>query len=181
MASRSRSALDRASSETRAARADREREAIAAECGAAEGDLAAVQRELANRTTLEQEVRDRLLAQRAAVRELEEDLQRRAEAFRALEGERAALERERAELRQQLGQASQERSTRDAAERTAPAEASTLAQRATARARATTVAAEAVVQERRRAAGPKEPEAHHPAAPRPARAAGGTGAAPRGG
>src|SRR5207249_3931136 len=124
--------LDLASSETRAARADREREAVAAECGAAEGDLAAVQRDLANRTTLEQEVRDRLLAQRAAVRELEEELQRRAEAFRALEGERAALERERAELHQQLGQASQERSTRDAAERTAAAEASTLAQRATA-------------------------------------------------
>src|SRR3989442_934914 len=124
---RAKAALDRASSETRAARADREREAIAAECGAAEGDLAAVQRELANRTTPEQEVRDRLLAQRAAVRELEEDLQRRAEAFRALEGERAALERERAELRQQLGQASQERPTRDAAERTAAAEASTLA------------------------------------------------------
>src|SRR5256885_2298609 len=165
---RAKAALDRASSETRAARADREREAIAAECGAAEGDLAAVQRELANRTTLEQEVRDRLLAQRAAVRELEEDLQRRAEAFRALEGERAALERERAELRQQLGQASQERSTRDAAERTAAAEASTLAQRATARGRATTVAAEAVVQERRRVAGLKEQETHDRAARRQA-------------
>jgi len=165
---RAKAALDRASSETRAARADREREAVAAECGAAEGDLAAVQRELANRTTLEQEVRDRLLAQRAAVRELEEDLQRRAEAFRALEGERAALERERAELHQQLGQASQERSTRDAAERTAAAEASTLAQRATARARAATAAAEAVVQARRRVAGLKEQETHDRAARRQA-------------
>src|SRR3989454_8959286 len=47
---------------------------------------------------------ERLLVQRTAVRELEEDLQRRAEALRALEGERAALERERADLRQQLGQ-----------------------------------------------------------------------------
>src|SRR5438128_3882696 len=165
---RAKAALDRASSETRAARADREREAVAAECGAAEGDLAAVQRELANRTTLEQEVRDRLLAQRAAVRELEEDLQRRAEAFRALEGERAALERERAELRQQLGQASQERSTRDAAERTAAAEASTLAQRATVRARATTVAAEAVVRERGRVDGLKEQETDDRAARRQA-------------
>ncbi|PYO81260.1 MAG: hypothetical protein DMD65_13000, partial [Gemmatimonadetes bacterium] len=165
---RAKAALDRASSETRAARADREREAVAAECGAAEGDLAAVQRELANRTTLEQEVRDRLLAQRAAVRELEEDLQRRAEAFRALEGERAALERERAELHQQVGQASQERSTRDAAERTAAAEASTLAQRATARARAATAAAEAVVQARRRVAGLKEQETHDRAARRQA-------------
>src|SRR2546430_291629 len=169
---RAKAALDRASSETRAARADREREAIAAECGAAEGDLAAVQRELANRTTLEQEERDRLLAQRAAVRELEEGLQRRAEAFRGAEGERAALERERAELGQQLGQASQERSTRDAAERTAAAEASTLAQRATARARATTAAAEAVVQARRRVAGLKEQETHDRAARRQAEEAG---------
>jgi chromosome segregation protein len=157
---RAKAALDRASSETRAARADREREAVATECGAAEGDLAAVQRELANRTALEQDVRDRLLAQRAAVRELEEDLQRRAEAFRALEGERAALERERAELRQQLGQASHERSTRDAAERAAAAEASTLAQRATAQARAASAAAEAVEQARRRVAGLKEQETH---------------------
>src|SRR2546427_2149857 len=177
---RAKAALDRASSETRAARADREREAIAAECGAAEGDLAAVQRELANRTTLEQEVRDRLLAQRAAVRELEEDLQRRAEAFRALEGERAALERERAELRQQLGQASQERSTRDAAERTAAAEASTLAQRATARARAATAAAEAVVQARRGGAGRTERGADDRARRRPAAEAGAQGTAARG-
>src|SRR2546430_8530546 len=41
-----------------------------------------------------------------SVRELEEDLQRRAEASRALDGERAALERERGELGQQLAQAS---------------------------------------------------------------------------
>ena len=157
---RAKAALDRASSETRVARADREREAVAAECGAAEGDLGAVQRELANRTALEQDVRDRLLAQRAAVRELEENLQRRAEAFRALEGERAALERERAELRQQLGQASHERSTRDAAERAAAAEASALAQRATAQAQAASAAAEAVEQARRRVAGLKEQETH---------------------
>src|SRR5438445_1668753 len=122
--------------------------------------LTLVRRELANRTALEQDVRDRLLAQRAAVRELEENLQRRAEAFRALEGERAALERERAELRQQLGQASHERSTRDAAERAAAAEASALAQRATAQAQAASAAAEAVEQARRRVAGLKEQETH---------------------
>ncbi len=92
----------RGQEESRAVQAEREREAAAAECAAAERDLAAVAQELAGRTAREQEVRDRLLAQRTAVRELEEELQRRAEAFRALEGERAALERERAELRQQL-------------------------------------------------------------------------------
>src|SRR2546428_10818306 len=72
--------------ESHAVQAERERVAAAAECAAAERDLASVGQELAGRTTLEQEGRDRLLAQRAAVRELEEDLQRRAEAFPA--GER---------------------------------------------------------------------------------------------
>src|SRR5947209_4454327 len=51
---RAKAALDRAGSETRAARADREREAIAAECGAAEGRPAGVQRGRANRTTREE-------------------------------------------------------------------------------------------------------------------------------
>src|SRR6266704_746752 len=157
---RAKAAQDRAHSEARAARADREREAVATECEAAERDLASVQRELADRTALEQDVRERLLAQRTAVRELEEDLQRRAEAFRALEGERAALERERAELRQQLTQASSERSTRDAAERAAVVEASSLAQRAAAQAHAAAQAAEAVEQARRRVASLKEQETH---------------------
>src|SRR6266516_4117029 len=76
-------------------RNERRRSAAATECDAAERDLASVGQELAGRAALEQEVRDRLLAQRTTVRELEEDLQRRAEGFRALEGERAALERER--------------------------------------------------------------------------------------
>src|SRR5205814_1605603 len=78
--------------DARAAQAEREQTAAAAECAAAERDLATVQGELTGRSTLEQESRDGLVAQRTAVRELEEDLQRRAEAFRALEGERAALE-----------------------------------------------------------------------------------------
>src|SRR5581483_2454648 len=79
--------------------------------------------ELAGRTAREQEVRDRLLAQRAAVRALEEELQRQAEAHRALAGERAALERECAELRQQVTQAGHERAARETAERAAAAEA----------------------------------------------------------
>src|SRR5438046_5669890 len=130
--------MRREQEEAGAAQAEREQTAAAAECAAAERDLATVQGELTGRSTLEQESRDRLLAQRAAVRELEEDLQRRAEAFRALEGERAALERERAELSQQLGQASKERSTRDAAERTAAEEAYPIAQNGYARAGAAT-------------------------------------------
>jgi len=158
----------RGQEESRAVQAEREREAAAAECAAAERDLAAVAQELAGRTAREQEVRDRLLAQRTAVRELEEELQRRAEAFRALEGERAALERERAELRQQLAQASQERSTRQAAERAAATEASSRAQRAVAQARAASQAADAVEHARRGVAELKERETRGRAARRQA-------------
>jgi len=144
--------------EARAVQAERERAAAAAECEAAVRDLTSVGQELAGRTTLEQEGRDGLLAQRAGVRELEEDLQRRAEAFRALEGERAALERERAELRQQLAQASQERLTRDAAERAADAEVRSLAQRAAAQERDAAQAVDALEHARRCAAELKEQE-----------------------
>ncbi|MGH7546854.1 MAG: hypothetical protein ACREMM_01610 [Gemmatimonadales bacterium] len=150
----------RAQEEIRASQADREREAAAAEHEAAARDLAAVQQELASRSALEQDVRDRQLAQRRAVRELEEDLQRRAEALRSLEGERAALERERAELRQQLGQASQERLARHAAEHQAATQAASQAQSAAARAEAAAQAAEALEGARRRVAELKEQEAH---------------------
>ena len=146
--------------EARAVQAERERAAAAAECEAAVRDLTSVGQELAGRTALEQEGRDGLLAQRAGVRELEEDLQRRAEAFRALEGERAALERERAELRQQLAQASQERLARDAAERAADAEVRSLAQRAAAQGRDAAQAVDALEHARRRVAELKEQETH---------------------
>src|SRR5213082_1133222 len=122
--------------EARALQAERERAAATAECEAAERDLASVGQELTGRSTLEQEGRDRLLAQRAAVRELEEDLQRRAEAVRALEGERAALERERVELGQQLADASQERARRAETEWAATAQVGTRAEQAAALARA---------------------------------------------
>jgi chromosome segregation protein len=146
--------------EERAAQAERERAAALAECEAAERDLAAVGQELAGRTSLEQEGRDRLLAQRAAVRELEEGLQRRAETCRALEGERAALERERAELRQHVTEASQERLTRDAAERAAAAEVRSLAQRAATQARDAAQAVEALEGARRLVAELKARETH---------------------
>jgi chromosome segregation protein len=157
--------------ESHAVQAERERVAAAAECAAAERDLASVGQELAGRTTLEQEGRDRLLAQRAAVRELEEDLQRRAEAFRALEGERAALERERAELRQQLADASQERARRAETEWAATAQVSTRAQEATALGRAAAQAAAGLEQARRRVAELKEQETHGRAARRQAEGA----------
>jgi chromosome segregation protein len=150
--------------EARGARAARESEAALAECAAAERELAAVAQELADRTAREQEVRDRLLAQRAAVRDLEEELQRRAEAYRALAGERAALERECAELRQQLAQAGHERAARETAERAAAAEAGTRAARAAAQARTAAEAAEALAAARRRAAELKEAETHARAA-----------------
>ncbi len=154
--------------EERAGQAERERAAAAAECAAAERDLASVAEELAGRTTLEQEGRDRLLAQRAAVRELEEGLQRSAESFRAIEGERAALERERAELRQHVTEASQERLTRDAAERAAVAEVRSLAQRAATQARDAVHAVETLEGARRLVAELKARETHDRAARRQA-------------
>jgi len=157
---RATAAQRREQEEARAVQAERERAAAAAEHAAAERDLASVGQELAGRTALEQAGRDGLLAQRTAVRELEEDLQRRAEAFRALEGERAALERERAELRQQVAHASQERLTRDAAERAATMEVRTLAHRAATQAREAAQAVEALEAARRRVAELKERETH---------------------
>jgi len=152
--------LHREQEEARAAQAERERIAATAECAAAERDLATVQRELEGRSTLEQESRDRLQAQRTAVRELEEDLQRRAEASRALDGERAALERERGELGQQLAQASGERAARAEAEWAAAAQVTARAREAAAQAQAAAQAAEGLERTRRRVAELKEQETH---------------------
>ncbi len=168
---RAAAAQRREQEDARALQAERERAAAAAECDAAERDLASVGQELAGRTTLEQEGRDRLLAQRAAVRELEEDLQRQAEAFRALEGERAALERERAELGQQLADASQERARRAETEWAATATVGTRAQEAAGLARAAGQAAAGLEQARRRVAELKEQETHGRAARRQAEGA----------
>ena len=160
--------MRREQEDARAAEAERERIAAAAECAAAERDLATVQRELEGRSTLEQEGRDGLLAQRTAVREFEEDLQQRAEALRALEGERAALERERGELGQQLAQASGERAARAEAEWAATAQMTARAREAAARALAAAQAAEGLERTRRRVAELKEQETHDRAAQRQA-------------
>jgi len=151
-------AEEQAQGERRAAQAEREHDAAAAECSAAERDLAAVQAELGTRAGREDEVRGRLAAQRAAVRDLEEALQRRAEAARALEGERAALEREGTELRDQLARATGERQAREAAAQAATGAADTVAQRATRDAQAAVRAVEALQHARRQVAALQEQE-----------------------
>lgn len=151
-------AEERAQGERRAAQAEREREAAAAECSAAERDLAAVQTELGTRAGREDEVRGRLAAQRTAVRDLEELLQRRAEAARALEGERAALEREGAELREQLARAAGERQAREAATQAATGRADAVAQHAAREAQAAVRAVEALQHARRQVATLQEQE-----------------------
>src|SRR3989441_454452 len=157
---RAKASQDRSHAEVRAVQSEREHAAADAERTAAERDLAAVQAELGGRTALEQQVRERLVVERTAVRELEEDLQRRAEALRALEGERTALERERAELRQQLGQAAGERAARESGAQATAAQARTLAERAASEARTAAQAAQALERARRRVAELKEQEAH---------------------
>jgi chromosome segregation protein len=151
-------AEERAQADRRGAQAEREREAAEAECTAAERDLAGVQRELSARTANEEDVRGRLSAQRTAVRELEEALQRRAEAARTLEGERAALEREGAEVREQLARATGERQAHEGAAQAAVGEADTLAQRAAAGAQTAVRAVEALQLARRRVAALQEQE-----------------------
>jgi chromosome segregation protein len=140
---------ERIQAERRAAQAEREHEAAAAERGAAERDLAAVQSELGTRTGEEDSVRGRLTAERLAVRELEEALQRRAEGARALEIEGGALDRERSELREQLALAADERQARDAAAQDAASDAAEAAQRVNRDAQAAVRAVEALQHARR--------------------------------
>src|SRR5947207_5818347 len=154
--------------EARGLQAERERVAAAQERTAAERDLTSVGQELAGRTAHEQEGRGRLLGQRAAVRALEEDLQKSADGFRALVGARPVPARERAELREHLAQASQERLTLDAAERGAAADVRALAQRASAQAQDAVHAVETLEAARRRVAELKERETRGRAARRQA-------------
>ena len=152
-------ALDeRAEKERRAAQAEREREAAEAESITAEQDLASVRSELAGRAAAEQEVRDRLVALRQAVRELEEGLQREAEELRALDGERAALERERGELKEQLQAATADRAARTDAAAAATAQLEQLVQQAAVQAQAAVRAVEHVQLARKRVAALEEQE-----------------------
>ena len=149
-AQRRQSAADeRVQAERRAAQATREHEAAGAERTAAERDLAAVQGELGARTGEEDTVRGRLTAERRAVRELEEALQRRAETARALEIEGGALDRERSELREQLALAADERKERDAVAKQAARDAESAAQRVSRDAQAAVRAVEGLQHARR--------------------------------
>ncbi len=149
---------ERVQAEQRAAQAEREHAAAAAERTTAERDLAAVQSELGARSGEEDTVRGRLTAERLAVRELEEELHRRAETSRALEIERGALDRERSELREQLAVAAGERQERDAAARDAARDADAAAQRVNRDAQAAVRAVEALQHARRHVAALHEQE-----------------------
>ena len=140
---------ERVQAERRAAQAEREHEAAAAERTAAERDLAAVQSELGARTGEEDSVRGRLTAERAAVRELEEALQRRAETARALEIEGGALDRERSELREQLALATDVRDERETAAHQAAQDADEAVQRVNREAQVAVQAVEALQRTRR--------------------------------
>jgi len=98
-----RARAERDEARERAAQAARELEAAAAERQAAQAARESVQMELDLRTASESEARERLVAQRASVRDLEDRLQRTAETQRALAGERAAAERESGGLKDQVG------------------------------------------------------------------------------
>ncbi len=162
---------ERVQGERRAAQAEREHAAAAAERSAAERDLAAVQTELGARTGEEDTVRGRLTAERIAVRDLEEGLQRRAETARALEIESGALERERGELKEQLAQATTERDARDTAARGAARDAEAAAQRVHHDAEAAVHAVEALQHARRHVAALQEQEMSARSARRQAEAA----------
>ncbi len=162
---------ERVQAERRAAQAEREHAAAAAERAAAERDLAAVQHELGARTGDEDSVRGRLTAERLAVRALEEALQRRAEAARALEIEGGALDRERSELRDHLAVAAAERQDRDAASQAAARQADAAAQRVNRDAQAAVRAVEGLQHARRHVAALHEQEMSARSARRQAEAA----------
>ena len=162
---------ERAQAEQRAARAMREHEAADVERAAAERDLAAVQGELSARTGDENDVRGRLTAERAAVRELEEALQRRADSSRALELEGASLDRERSELREQLALATAERQDREAAAHESTCQAEAASQRVARDANAAVRAVETLQHARRHVAALQEQEMSARSARRQAEAA----------
>jgi len=101
---------DRALAEARIAHAAREREGAGEEHRTAFGDEERIRFELETRARAEQQVRVRLGEQRTQVRQLEEDLVRRSQTLRSLEGERAALDSDLTALREQSLQASARRS-----------------------------------------------------------------------
>ena len=108
-ARRMRAVEERAQMGARAGQAMLELEAAGVERQEADAEHARIQRELAGRAEQEDAGRARLGEQRAAVRQLEQELQARVQALRALEGERTALEGELVALRERAAQAASHR------------------------------------------------------------------------
>jgi chromosome segregation protein len=113
-ARRTRATEERALMEQRAAEAAAERDTAAAEKAASTDEHARILAEVAARAADEEGGRQRLLDRRSFVRQLEQELQTKAQLLRSLEGERTALEGELASLRERTGQAEAHRGGLDA-------------------------------------------------------------------
>jgi chromosome segregation protein len=111
---RARAAEERALMDQRAGEAVAERHAAATEKAASSDEHARILAEVAARTADEEVSRQRLLDRRGFVRQLEQELQTKAQVLRSLEGERTALEGELASLRERVGQAEAHRAGLDA-------------------------------------------------------------------
>ena len=107
---RIRAADEQGQMELRIEVARRERHTAEEERTAAAAEFARIRDELDARAGAEEDVRRRLADQRTALRAREEELQRRVQALRSLEGERTALEGDLASLREQAAQADAHRS-----------------------------------------------------------------------
>ena len=101
-----RASEERGQMESRRQQATRDRDAAETEHTTALQEKERIQAELAARTTAEQDVRLRLGEQRMQVRQFEEELQKRIQTLRSLEGERLSLETDLASLREQAATAS---------------------------------------------------------------------------
>ena len=101
-----RASEERGQMESRRQQAVRDRESAEAEHATAMQEKQRILTELAARSTTEQDVRLRLGEQRQLVRQFEEELQKRIQILRSLEGERASLETDLASLREQASTAS---------------------------------------------------------------------------
>ena len=108
-ARRLRAAEERAQMEVRASSAALEQTVAAEDRDAAVAEHERIRKELSGRAEAEEVVRRQLGEQRAAVRQLEQELQQLAQTLRSLEGERAALEGELASLRERATQAAAHR------------------------------------------------------------------------
>ena len=97
--------------EHRSAQAAIEQTAAAEDHESAAAEHTRIGQELVGRADAEEAVRRRLGEQRAGVRQLEQDLQARAQTLKSLEGERTALEGELVSLRERTAQAEAHRSS----------------------------------------------------------------------